>query len=89
MKWLFPFGILGSIGAGLFCGTMLTPLLIALLAALGVGFLDPDWVIFPAIAVFLIVAVIGWRARCRAQGKRGGFGWPLRGLRRASTDTQN
>jgi putative Ca2+/H+ antiporter (TMEM165/GDT1 family) len=68
VKWLFPFGIIGSILAGLFCGTMVTPLLVAVLAAIGAGFLDPDWAVFPTVIGFLIVAYIGWRARRRTPG---------------------
>lgn len=65
MTWLFPFGLIGSLAAALFCGTMFTPLLVAFLAALGLGFLHPDLVVIPALIGFLIVAYAGWRARRR------------------------
>lgn len=65
MKWLFPFGVIGSVVAALFCGTMLTPLLVTVLAAAGLGALatNPDLVVIPALVAFLLMAYLGWRAR--------------------------
>ncbi len=67
MKWLFPLGIIGSVVAALFCGTVLTPLLVAFLAAIGLSFLDPDLVVVPVLVGFLILTYVGWRTWRRAR----------------------
>ncbi len=73
MKWLFPFGLIGSVVSALFCGTVLTPLLVAALAAAGFASLadNSDLVVLPAVAAFLLVAYQGLpREECERRGLR-------------------
>lgn len=64
MKWLLPVGSLGAVVAALCCVGVLTPLLVTALVALGLGAWprDLDLILLPALAAFLTMAVIGWRA---------------------------
>lgn len=61
-------GIIGAAVAAVCC---LTPLLVLLVSAVGlsalVGYLD--YVLFPALGLFLLLAVVGWaqRRRCRRE----------------------
>lgn len=65
MRWLFPVGTAGAVVAALCCIGVLTPLLVAALVGAGLGGLTRslDIILFPAIAVFLVLAFVGWRAR--------------------------
>lgn len=65
MRWLFGVGVVGSIAAALCCVGILTPLLVALLVALGLTALTQslDVILLPALGVFLVLAFIGWRGR--------------------------
>ena len=65
MRRLFPIGVVGSVIAALCCVGVLTPLLVAGLVALGLGTLTPnlDLVLLPALAIFLVLTFLGWRAR--------------------------
>ncbi len=64
-KTLLSFGIVGTVLAALCCAGILTPLLIGLLAALGLGALtgNLDAVPLPALAVFAAISGVAfWRA---------------------------
>lgn len=65
MRWLFPVGVVGSVTAALCCVGVLTPLLVAGLVALGLSTLTSslDRILLPALAVFLVMALVGWRGR--------------------------
>ncbi|HYU19675.1 MAG TPA: mercury resistance system transport protein MerF [Chloroflexota bacterium] len=65
MRWLFPIGAAGSVITALCCVGILTPLLVALLVAAGLGALtrNLDLILFPALAVFLVLTFVGWRSR--------------------------
>ena len=59
-------GIIGAVVAAVCC---FTPLLVILVSAVGlsalVGYLD--YVLFPALGLFLLLAVVGWVQRRRCQ----------------------
>ncbi len=59
-------GIIGAVVAAVCC---FTPLLVVLVTAVGwsaiVGYLD--YVLFPTLGLFLILAVVGWVQRRRCQ----------------------
>ncbi len=61
----FPTGVVGAVLAALCCVGIFTPLLVAALVALGLGALTRslDLILASALAVFLIMAFLGWRAR--------------------------
>lgn len=65
MRWLFPVGVVGSLVAALCCVGVLTPLLVTGLVAFGLGALTRslDLIVLPALAIFLVLAFIGWRSR--------------------------
>lgn len=65
MRWLFPLGAIGSVVARLCCAGILTPLLISLLVAVGLGALvgNFDLIVFPALLIFLTLAFVGVRGR--------------------------
>lgn len=58
-------GIIGAVVAAVCC---FTPLLVVLVTAVGwsalVGF---DYVLFPALGLFVVLAVVGWVQRRRCQ----------------------
>ena len=64
----FRTGIIGAVVAAVCC---LTPLLVVLVSTVGlsaiVGYLD--YVLFPALGLFLILAVVGWVQRRRCLSK--------------------
>lgn len=64
---LFRVGVVGSIVTALCCAGVLTPLLVALLTAAGLGALTRslDLVLLPALAVFVVLAGVGWWFRQR------------------------
>ena len=64
---LFRVGIVGSVVTALCCVGVLTSLLVAGLAAVGLGALtrNLDLVLFPTLAVFLAVTLAGWWLRRR------------------------
>ncbi len=59
-------GIIGAVVAAVCC---FTPLLVVLVTVVGwsaiVGYLD--YVLFPALGLFLLLAVVGWVQRRRSQ----------------------
>ncbi len=61
---LLRIGIIGTVPTALCC---FTPVLVVLFGALGlaalVGYLD--YVLFPLLAVFLLLVVVGWYRRSR------------------------
>ena len=69
-NWLLTTGIVGSIIAVICC---LTPALVVLLSAFGlaalIGYLD--YVLSPAVAIFLGLIVYGWwtKSRCADESK--------------------
>lgn len=65
MRWLFPIGTVGAVIAALCCVGILTPLLVGLLIAVGLGALTTtlDLILFPALAIFLVLALLAWRSR--------------------------
>jgi high-affinity Fe2+/Pb2+ permease len=76
MNALFRVGVVGSVVAALCCAGILTPLLAAGLTAAGLGALtrNLDLVIFPALAVFLVLAGVGWWLREQRQRHAGTAG---------------
>ena len=69
MNTLFRVGVVGSVVTALCCAGVLTPLLVALLTAVGFGALtrNLDLVLFPALAVFLVLTAVGWVLRSRGR----------------------
>ncbi len=67
MNALFRVGAAGSVFAALCCVGVLTPLLVALLTAAGLGALTRslDLILLPALVVFLAMAALGWWLRRR------------------------
>jgi hypothetical protein len=74
VRWLFRVGVVGALVAALCCVGVLTPLLIAGLVALGLSTLTRslDLILLPALAVFLVMALVGWRARSTRAAVRQG-----------------
>ena len=64
---LFRVGLVGSLVTALCCVGVLTPPLVALLTAVGLGVLtrNLDLVLFPTLAVFLLLTAAGWWLRSR------------------------
>ena len=65
MSWLFPLGVIGTIAAMLCCAGILTPLLISVLVAVGLGALtvNVDLIVFLALLIFPTMAILGSRGR--------------------------
>jgi mercuric ion transport protein len=66
MKGLLSFGVVGTVVAALCCAGILTPLLVALLAVLGLGVVTDhlDAVLLPALAGFIALSGFAyWRLR--------------------------
>ena len=63
----FRLGVGGAIVAALCCAGILTPLLVALLTAAGLGLAvrNLDLVLVPALAAFLVLTAAGWGLRRR------------------------
>lgn len=63
---LYRTGIIGAVVAAVCC---LTPVLVVLVSAVGlsalVGYLD--YVLFPALGLFVLLAAVGWVQRRRCQ----------------------
>ncbi len=76
MRSLFPIGLVGSAITALCCVGVLTPLLVSLLVALGLGALTRslDLILLPTLAVFLVLTFVGWRARSTRPVVRHGGG---------------
>lgn len=64
-------GILGSIFAALCC--VGTPVLLAFLASIGVGFMINDLILVPLLLVFLAISIWSMTRSMAAHGQR----WPL------------
>ncbi len=70
-KTLLSFGLVGTVLAALCCAGILTPLLIGLLAVLGLGALSGnlDAILLPALTVFAAISGVTswrlWRRRAR------------------------
>ncbi len=65
MRWLLPVGVVGAVLTALCCIGVLTPLLVTGLVALGLETLTRslDLILLPLLAIFLVLAIIGWRAK--------------------------
>lgn len=64
-------GVLGAILAALCCAG--TPFIVGGLAALGLGFLRKDGILWPAMLLALAVAVTGFWKGARTHGRWGPF----------------
>jgi mercuric ion transport protein len=66
---LYRVGVVGALVAAVCC---LTPLLVVVVSAVGFSALvgSLDYVLFPALGLFLVLAVVGWaqRRRCQREG---------------------
>ncbi|MBI3971560.1 MAG: hypothetical protein HY332_09750 [Chloroflexi bacterium] len=84
---LMGIGIVGAIVSLLFCGTMLTPLLVAVFVVVGLGVLAPnvEGVVLAALVAFVGLAAAGWwLRRMRRSGSRPRAAIPSAGPGRAA-----